>query len=45
MPDKTRMLYWGYSFHQEHAFKDKRQRRQEFMDELHKDARKAGLIK
>ena len=41
---KHHFLYWGYSFQDEHAFKDKREKRTEFIKALRQEGREAGLI-
>ena len=41
---KHHILYWGYSFQGEHAFKEKRQRRTEFIKALRQEGKEAGLI-
>jgi hypothetical protein len=41
---KSRLLFWGYSYHQERNFKNLRERRSTIRRELMEDALRAGMI-
>lgn len=44
MTPQRHLLYWGYSFQQEIEFKNLRNKRTVFLQKLHTDAKKSGLL-